>query len=38
MKVVIIALFAGTAGVVHRHQVDPRGEAAFSATLKRAAI
>ena len=29
MKVVIIALFAGTAGVVHRHQVDPRGEAAF---------
>ena len=29
MKVVIIALFAGTAGVVHRHQVDPHSEAAF---------
>lgn len=29
MKVVIIALFAGTAGVVHRHQVDPHSEATF---------
>ena len=29
MKVVIIALFAGTGGVVHRHQVDPQSEASF---------
>ena len=29
MKVVIIALYAGTAGVVHRNQVDPHGEASF---------
>ncbi len=29
MKVVIITLFAGTAGVVHRHQVDPQSEATF---------
>ena len=29
MKVVIIALFAGTAGVVHRLQVDPHSEAPF---------
>ena len=29
MKVVIIALLAGTAGVVHRHQVDPHSEAPF---------
>lgn len=29
MNVVILALFAGTAGVVHRHQVDPGGEAPF---------
>jgi len=29
MKVVIIALFAGTGGVVHQHQVDPHGEAPF---------
>ena len=29
MKVVIIALFAGTGGVVHRHQVDPQSEAPF---------
>ena len=29
MKVVIISLFAGTAGVVHRDQIDPRSEAPF---------
>lgn len=29
MKVVIIALCAGVAGVVHRHQIDPHGEAPF---------
>ncbi len=29
MKVVIIGLLAGTAGVVHRNQVDPQGEAPF---------
>lgn len=29
MKLVIIALFAGTGGVVHQHQVDPHSEAPF---------
>lgn len=29
MKVVIIALIAGTGGVVHQHQVDPHSEAPF---------
>lgn len=29
MKVVIIALFAGAAGVVHRDQVNPNGEAPY---------
>ena len=29
MKVVVISLFAGTAGVVHRDQINPRGEASY---------
>lgn len=29
MKVAIIALFAGTGGVVHQHQVDPHSEAPY---------